>query len=158
MNKASKKIIKATILLLALILLGSSIVNAKPFTDFFKGGLIEVNNFFTEEGFKPYAKTIDFVFFSFLFIAIYMMGVRYAFKEVKKPERAIAVLLGLMSAFLLVLGGWSSTLLLPYIHWILYFLLFLFYWWLSKFIPNTLRWILSIILLILLIIILYSWL
>jgi len=158
MKITNKKWISVSILALTLVLSLSTITYAKPFTDSFRGGLVEINDFFTEEGFKPYSKTIDFVFFSFLFVAIYMMGVKYAFKEVKKPERAIAILLGLMSAFLLVLGGWSSTLLLPYIHWILYFLLLLFYWWLSKFIPSTLRWILNIILLIILIIILYSWL
>ena len=157
MNKANKKIITATILLLVLVLLGSFIVNAKPFTSAFTGGLIEINNFFTEEGYAPYAKTIDFFFFALLFIAVYMMGVKYAFKEVKKVEKTIAVLLGLMTAVLLVLGGWSAVLLLPYIHWILYFLLFLFYWWLSKYIPPTLRWILNIIMLVLLIIIFYSW-
>ncbi len=157
MRIQNKRLINATILLVTLILFLSTLTYAKPFTDLFRGGLIDINDFFTEDGFKPYSKAIDFVFFSFLFIAIYMMGVKYAFKEVKKPERAIAVLLGLMTAFLLVLGEWSSTLLLPYIHWILYFLLFLFYWWVSKFIPNTLRWILNIIMLVLLIIILYSW-
>ena len=149
---------KIYVILPALILLLSTLTYAKPFTDSFRGGLIEINDFFTKEGYAPYAKTIDFFFFAFLFVAVYMMGVKYAFKEVKKVEKTIAVLLGLMTAVLLVLGGWSATLLLPYIHWILYFLLFLFYWWVSKFIPNTLRWILSIIMLILLIIILYSWL
>ena len=149
---------KIYVILPALILLLSTLTYAKPFTDSFRGGLIEINDIFTKEGYGPYAKTIDFFFFAFLFVAVYMMGVKYAFKEVKKVEKTIAVLLGLMTAVLLVLGGWSATLLLPYIHWILYFLLFLFYWWVSKFIPNTLRWILSIIMLILLIIILYSWL
>ena len=147
-----------SILIFTLIFLLSSISYAKPFTNLLKGGLIEINNFFTNEGYKPYSKTIDFFFFSFLFIAIYMMGVKYAFKEVKKPEKTIAVLLGLMTAFLLVIAGFSATIVLPYIQWILYFLLFMFYWWISKFLPNTLRWILNIIMFILLMLILYSWL
>ncbi|MBS3096650.1 hypothetical protein J4480_04380 [Candidatus Woesearchaeota archaeon] len=124
-----------------------NIAYAKPYTEALKGGLVEINNFFTNEQYKPYAKTIDFFFFALLFIAIYMMGVRYAFKEVKRPEQVIAILLGLMTAFLLVLGGFSATLLLPYIQWLLYVLLFILYWWMLKGIKNKFwRFVLALLL------------
>lgn len=132
MKSPAKKLITALILIFTLILLLSTLAYAKPFTDAFKGGLLDINKFFTEEGYKPYAKIIDFFFFGLLFTAIYMMGARYAFKEIKSAERTIVVLLGLMTAFLMVLAGFSATLLIPYIHWLLYTLLFIFYWWLLK--------------------------
>ncbi|MBI2559169.1 hypothetical protein HYW20_07655 [Candidatus Woesearchaeota archaeon] len=145
--KLNKKIIIISLLLIALVVVLSSTAYAKPFTEAFKGGLIEINNFFEQENYKPYSKTIDFVFFSLLFISIYMIGVRYAFKEVKRPETLIAVLLGLMSAFLLVLGGFSATILLPYLNWLLYTLLFILYWWLLKGIKNKFwRFILALLL------------
>ena len=127
----NKKII-SVILIIALILLLSTLTYAKPFTDAFTGGLTQINDFFANEQYKAYTTAIDFFFFALLFISVYMIGVRYAFKEVKKPEKVIAILLGLMTAFLLVLGGFSATILLPYIHWLLYTLLFIFYWWLLK--------------------------
>ncbi len=145
--KLNKNLISISVLLIALVILLSSVAYAKPFTEAFKGGLIEINNFFEQENYKPYSKTIDFVFFSLLFISIYMIGVRYAFKEVKRPETLIAVLLGLMSAFLLVLGGFSATILLPYIPWLLYVLLFILYWWLLKGIKNKFwRFVLALLL------------
>ncbi len=147
MKQINKKLINAAILIIALLLLLSTISYAKPFTDALQGGLIQINSFFTGEQYKPYAKTIDFFFFALLFTAIYMMGARYAFKEVKKPEQVIVILLGLMTAFLLVLGGWSATLLLPYINWFLYTLLFIFYFWLLKGIKSKFwRFILALLL------------
>ena len=118
----NKKTITKSILIITLLFLLSTIAYAAPFTDSFRGGLLQINNFFAKEQYKPYSQVIDFFFFSILFIAIYMMGVRYAFKEVKRPEQIIAILLGLMTAFLLVLGGFSVTVLLPYVLWILYIL------------------------------------
>ena len=129
MKSVNKRGLIVTILILILL---STITYARPLTDSFRGGLIEINNFFENEGYAPYATTIDFFFFALLFIAIYMMGARYALKEVKRPEQVIVILLGLMTAFLLVLGGWSATLLLPYMLWFLYLLLFLLWWWLLK--------------------------
>ncbi len=144
--KINRKFNIALILVIMLVLL-STTTYAKPFTDAFTGGLTEINNFFANEQYKPYAKTIDFFFFALLFIAIYMMGVRYAFKEVKRPEQVIAILLGLMTAFLLVLGGFSATILLPYLHWLLYTLLFILYWWLLKGIKNKFwRFVLALLL------------
>src|SRR3989338_6670116 len=141
-----KKII-SVILIIALILLLSTLTYAKPFTDAFTGGLTQINDFFANEQYKAYTTAIDFFFFALLFISVYMIGVRYALKEVKKPEKVIAILLGLMTAFLLVLGGFSATILLPYIHWLLYTLLFIFYWWLLKGIKSKFwRFILALLL------------
>jgi len=132
----NKKLINVMILVFALILILSTVVYAAPITDAFRGGLIRFNSFFENEGYAPYATTIDFVFFALLFTAIYMMGARYAFKEIKKPEQVIVILLGLMTAFLLVLADISATVLLPYIHWLFYLLLFLLFWWLLKGMQN----------------------
>src|SRR3989338_5062509 len=147
MKKQAKKLRNVMIWIFMFILLFSTITYAKPFTDAFRSGLIQINDFFSKEQYKPYATAIDFFFFALLFISIYMMGTRYAFKEVKKPEKVIAILLGLMTAFLLVLGGFSATILLPYIAWILYTLLFILYWWLLKGIKNKFwRFILALLL------------
>ncbi len=147
MRTPNKKSITALISVLSLILILSTITYARPFTDAFKGGLLQVNDFFGEEQYKPYSKVIDFFFFSLLFIAVYMMGARYAFKEMKRPETLIVILLGLMSAFLMVLGGFSATVLLPYIHWLLYALLFILYWHLLKGIKNKFwRFVLALLL------------
>ena len=132
MKNINKKPITKSVLIIALLLLLSATAYAKPFTDAFKGGLMQINDFFAGEQYKPYSQAIDFFFFALLFISVYMIGVRYAFKEVKKPEKIIAIVLGLMTAFLLVLGGFSATILLPYIHWLLYTLLFILYWWMLK--------------------------
>lgn len=146
MKTRSKKPAFVSILTLTLVILLSAIAHARPFTDAFKGGLTEISGFF-ESGYAPYTKAIDFFFFSLLFIAIYLMGVRYAFKDVKRPEQAIAILLGFMTAFLLVLGGFSVTILLPYIHWVLYALLFVLYGWLLKGIKSRLwRFVLALLL------------
>ena len=105
----------------AFVLLVSSSSYSITFTD----ALTQVNSFFEEEQYKPYANTIDFFFFALLFISVYLIGVRYAFKEVNKPEKVIAVLLGLMSSFLLVKNDVSIILLLPYLKWFLYLLMFI---------------------------------
>ncbi|MBI2653534.1 C1 family peptidase [Candidatus Woesearchaeota archaeon] len=147
MKPNHKKLITAMILIVVSVLTLSIIAYAKPFTDSFQGGLVQINDFFTKEKYKPYSKAIDFFFFALLFVSIYMMGVRYAFKEVKQPERVIAILLGLMTAFLLVLADISVTALLPYIQWFLYLLLFILYWWLLKFIKSPFwRFILALLL------------
>ncbi len=140
---------KPIIIVLSIILL-STAANALPFTSVFTGGLLQINNFFSGRQYEPYAQAIDFFFFSLLFIAIYMMGARYAFKEVKRPEQVIVILLGLMTAFLLVLAGISAVILLPYIHWLFYVLLFILYWWMLKGIQNKFwRFVLALLLTIL---------
>ncbi len=147
MKILNKKLTSSLILIFILL---STVIYARPVTDIFSGGLIQINNFFENEGYAPYAKAIDFFFFSILFIAIYMMGARYAFKEIKRPEQVIVILLGLMTAFLLVLADISAVILLPYIQWLLYTLLFILYWWLLKGIQNKFwRFVLALLLTIL---------
>ena len=157
MNKANNKLRNASILIFMLFLF-SITAYAKPFTDSFRGGLIQINDFFASEQYKAYAAAIDFFFFSFLFIAIYMMGARYAFKEVKRPEQVIVILLGLMTAFLMVLGGFSATILLPYMNWLLYVLLFILIWLMLKSIKSKFWRFVLALLLTLLIIGLLQWL
>src|SRR3989338_10855123 len=124
---------KSVLIFALLLIILSSSAFARPVTDSiagaFGGGLLQINNFFEGRQYEPYSKAIDFFFFAFLFTAIYMMGARYAFKEMKRPEQVIVILLGLMTAFLLVLADISATVLLPYIHWLLYLLLFMLFWW-----------------------------
>ena len=150
MDIKNNRIIIALNLLIIFTLL-STIAFARPVADAafdsMRGGLSQIHNFFAGRQFEPYAKAIDFFFFSFLFIAIYMMGARYAFKEIKKPEQVIVILLGLMTAFLLVLADISAVALLPFIHWLFYILLFILYWWLLKGIKNGFwRFILALLL------------
>lgn len=158
MEKSKMKLISISVLILTLIILFSSITYARPVTDIFGNGLLQINNFFVQGQYNAYATAIDFFFFSLLFIAIYMMGARYAFKEVKRPEQVIVILLGLMTAFLLVMGGFSATILLPYIHWLLYLLLFISLWHLLKGIKNKFWRFLLALLLTLLIIGFFAWL
>src|SRR3989338_3968386 len=114
---------KRAMIFLALFLLLLTPVFARPVFDAafdnVRGGLSQIHNFFAGRQFEPYAKAIDFFFFAILFIAIYMVGARYAFKEIKRPEQVIVILLGLMTAFLLVIGGFSIILVLPYLNWFL---------------------------------------
>ncbi|MBI2101223.1 hypothetical protein HYT53_01305 [Candidatus Woesearchaeota archaeon] len=124
MKSLNKKIINASILLIALIVLFSTITYAKPFTDVLRDSLTRINDFFAQENYKPYAKTIDFFIFSIIFISIYLIGVRYAFKEVKRPEQAVAIVLGFTTAFLFVLRDYSITSLLPYMQYLLYAFIF----------------------------------
>src|SRR3989338_6664133 len=146
----NRKMIVLIISILLLVIL-SSFVSAMPITDSiagaFGGGLIQINNFFESRQYEPYSKAIDFFFFALLFTAVYMMGARYAFKEMKRPEQVIVILLGLMTAFLIVLADISATVLLPYIHWLFYVLLFTLYWWLLKGIKNPFwRFVLALLL------------
>ena len=152
-NFNKRKMIIPLVSILLLIALSSSAF-ARPVTDSiagaFGGGLLQINNFFEGRQYEPYSKAIDFFFFAFLFTAIYMMGARYAFKEMKRPEQVIVILLGLMTAFLLVLADISATVLLPYIHWLFYLLLFILFWWLLKGIKNPFwRFLLALLLTIL---------
>src|SRR3989344_5485898 len=149
----NRKMIVLIISILLLVIL-SSLVSARPITDSiagaFGGGLMQINNFFESRQYEPYSKAIDFFFFALLFTAVYMMGARYAFKEMKRPEQIIVILLGLMTAFLMVLADISATVLLPYIHWLFYVLLFFVYWWLLKGIQNKFwRFILALLLTVL---------
>ncbi|MBI2661386.1 hypothetical protein HYX09_03920 [Candidatus Woesearchaeota archaeon] len=123
-----KRITIIGMILLAMLLLSAFAVSAASLTDFVGKGLRGINNFLQSGRNNPYLKTIDFVFFSMLFVSVYMVGAKYGFKELKRPEKTIAVLLGLMTAFLLVLNNMSVVLLLPYINWVLYVLLFLLFW------------------------------
>lgn len=158
MGKSKIKVISVSILAAALVLLLSASAYAVPITEMFRGGLIQVNSFFVQEQFRAYATAIDFFFFSLLFIAVYMMGARYAFKEIKRPEQTIVILLGLMTGFLLVIGGFSATILLPYIHWILYLFLFILLWHLLKGVKSKFWRFVLALLLTLLIIGFFAWL
>lgn len=130
--KIKNKILTIALILAFLLVLLSNIAYAKPFTEGFEGVFIKINDFFEKEQYKAYAKTIDFIVFALLFTAIYMRGVKFAFKEVKKIEKVIAVVLGLTTAFLMVIGDFSIVALLPFVIWFLYFLLFVLIWWLLK--------------------------
>lgn len=137
MKISYKKLGKALTMAFAFIIF-SGIAYATSWTTFLERGLLDINNFLSSQQYTPYAKAIDFIFFSLLFIAVYLRGVRHAFKEVKRPEQFLAILLGFMTAFLLVLADISVAILLPYIHWILYVLLLAMYWWLFKWVKSSL--------------------
>ena len=135
MIKKSKKKFRMAkwlpLILLAIAL--SNIAYARTIPQGFMDGLAQINNFFANENYRPYAKTIDFAFFSLLLISIYLIGVRRAFPNVGRSEKSIAILLGLMSAFLLVVGGYSTLSLLKYlsskyIKWVILIVLFIFFW------------------------------
>ena len=113
---------------LGLAVLFSTLSYASALGDSVSKGLIALNGFFESNQYEAYASVIDFTFFSVLFISIYLIGVRYGLRQVTKPEKTIAVLLGLLTAFLLVSSGFSIGHLLPYVNWILYFLLFFIVW------------------------------
>lgn len=132
MKSTNKKIIKAGILIFALISLLSTTAYSNTFTDAFKDGLMQINDFFEKEQYEPYAKIIDLFFFALLFISIYLIGVRYAFKEVNKPEKVIAVVLGLMSALLMVSRDYSVISLIPYAPLLFYLLIFILFWLIFK--------------------------
>ena len=123
---------KLKILAILMFLLVIPIAYASPITEVFANGLIDINNFFAGKQYEPYATALDFFLFSILFVSVYMIGARYAFKEMRSPEKTIVILLGLLTGFLLVLAGFSIIVFLPYMHWILYLLLFLLLWWLLK--------------------------
>src|SRR3989338_1465804 len=143
----NQRMINIAMILIVAVLLFSTLGYAAPYTSLFENGLLSINNFFEAEQYSPYSKAIDFFFFALLFTAVYMMGARYAFKEMKRPEQIIVILLGLMTAFLMVLADISATVLLPYIHWLFYVLLFFVYWWLLKGIKNPFwRFVLALLL------------
>lgn len=125
----NNKLIILSILVFALL---ATISYAKSFTDVLGNSFILINDFFKNENYKPYSLIIDFFVFSVVFMAIYMRGVKFAFKEVTKTEKALAVILGLTTAFLMVIGGYSISKLLPFVNWLLFFLLFALIWWLLK--------------------------
>lgn len=127
-----KKIIKYALLAFAVILFVSNIAYAKPFTEAFKGGLARINSFFESGQYEAYSRVIDFFIFSVLFISLFSAGAKHVFKDIKRPERVIVIILGLITAFLLVIGGYSIISLLPFVNWFLYALIFLFWWWVLK--------------------------
>ena len=125
---------------------------ANTLSDSISNSLMVINNFFESNQYGAYASIIDFMFFSMLFISIYLIGVRYGLRQVSKPEKTIAVLLGLLTAFLLVSSGFSLGNLIPYVNWILYFLLFLIIWFALKGVQNKfLRFILALLIVLLII-------
>ena len=128
-NKNSSRAV-ILIILLAMLLLKTA--NAETLSESLTLSLEKTNDFFAREQYKAYVKTIDFFAFSLLFISVYLIGVKYAFKEVNKPEKAIALVLGLMSAFLMISQDYSITKLVAFLPFFLYFLLFALCWWLLK--------------------------
>ena len=126
------RINKKIILPVLIFSLFATIAYAKSFTDVLGESFSLINDFFKNEGYKPYSLIIDFFVFFVVFLAIYMRGIKFAFKEVTKTEKALAVILGLATAFLMVIGGYSISKLLPFVNLLLYFLLFALMWWLLK--------------------------
>lgn len=144
--KGNIKLIKLVILLVTLLILLSTFVYAKPFTEAFIGALTIIHDFFVQEQYKPFAKVIDFFVFLFLFIFVYMKGAQFAFKEVKRPEQGIVIVLGIVTAFLLVVADVSISGLLPFINWIFYILSFILSWIMLKNVRNSvLRFILALL-------------
>ena len=125
--------LKGILLAAASFALLAQAAHAAPITDAFKGALIIISNFFLGRQYEPYSTAIDFFIFSILFVALYMRGGKFLFKEIGKPERVIIILLGIVTAFLLVIAGFSIILLAPFANWILILLLFgSIFWLLSK--------------------------
>ena len=142
-----------------LLVLLSNISNAQSLSESIKENLGKFNSFLENGEYENYSKAIDFLVFSLLFISIYMIGVRYAFRQLNKPEKLIAVVLGLMSALLLVAQGKSILSLVPLIALFLYFLLFTLIWWLLKGIKSKLaRFVLALLLTLLIILLIEGWL
>lgn len=149
----------AAILLILIVILLSNIVNAQSLSEIIKENLGKFNEFLESGEYEKYAKVIDFLVFSLLFISIYMIGVRYAFRQLNKPEKLIAIVLGLMSALLLVSQGKSILSLVPLIALFLYFLLFTLIWWLLKNVKSKMgRFVLALLLTLLVILLIEGWL
>lgn len=129
--KINKKFAGFVVGIFANILLFAAAANAGISSDF-SDGLARMNEFFASNQYQAYAQTIDFIFFSLLFISVYMIGARYGLKQIGKPEKVFVVVLGVLSAFLLVSAGFSVALLVPYVQWLLYFLLFTAIWLVLK--------------------------
>lgn len=143
---------KRLLIYLGLAALYSTLSYAAPLSDSISNGLIAVNNFFESNQYEAYASIIDFMFFSILFISIYLIGVRYGLRQVSKPEKTIAVMLGLLTAFLLVSAGFSIGNLIPYVNWVLYFLLFLVLWFVLKGVQSKFyRFVLALLIMLLII-------
>ncbi|MBI2659964.1 hypothetical protein HYX07_02285 [Candidatus Woesearchaeota archaeon] len=123
---------KTLILPILIFVLLATIVYAKSFADVLGESLARINDFFKNENYKPYSWVIDFFVFFAVFLAIYMRGIKFAFKEVNKTEKALAVVLALTTAFLMILGGYSIVKMLPFLQYFLFFLLFALIWWLLK--------------------------
>ncbi len=128
MERISNKLIIYGIILLLL----PALSYADALTDNISEALLKINSFLESNQYEAYANIIDFVFFSLLLVSIYLIGAKYGFRELGKPEKTIAVLLGFLSAFLLVSGGFSIIGLIPYVGWIVYFLIFLVVWLVLK--------------------------
>ena len=156
--KPNKTLINALILMILIVLL-STIAYAQSLSEGIKDNLGRFNEFLENGEYENYAKVIDFFAFSLLFISVYMIGVKYAFRQLNKPEKLIAVVLGLMSALLLVAQGKSILSLVPLIALFLYFLLFTLIWWLLKGIKTKLgRFVLALLLTLLVILLIEGWL
>lgn len=156
--KPTKKTGTAILLILIVILL-SNIAYAQSLSEGVRDNILKFNEFLENGEYENYAKVIDFLVFSLLFISVYMIGVRYAFRQLNKPEKLIAVVLGLMSALLLVAQGKSILSLIPLIALFLYFLLFALIWWLLKGIKSKLgRFVLALLLTLLVILLIEGWL
>ncbi len=132
MPKFNIKGLRIAFLMAVMFMLLINITYARTIAEIFGNSLVAIGNFFELSQYEPYSNAIDFFLFSILFVSLYMVGAKNVFKEVKKPERVIVILLGLVTAFLLVLAGFSITLLLPYVNWLIFLLLFLFLLWLLK--------------------------
>ena len=144
--KKYKKLAGFAIILFAVMLIFAASSYA-ALTDSFSNGLITVNNFFASNEYQNYAQIIDFVVFSLLFISAYMIGARYGLKQIGKPEQVFVVVAGILSSFLLVSAGFSLAILVPYIQWLLYFLLFTAIWLLLKGIKSKfLRFLIALLL------------
>ena len=63
--KPTKNLINLTILALTLISILSTIAYAKPFTDAFKGGLTQINDFFVNEQYAvtKYSNILSFLIY-----------------------------------------------------------------------------------------------
>ena len=157
--KSTKTLINAISLMILIAILLSNIANAQSLSESVRDSIIKFNEFLESGEYENYAKVIDFIVFSLLFISIYMIGVRYAFRQLDKPEKLIAVVLGLMSALLLVAQGKSILSLVPLIALFLYFLLFTLIWWLLKGIKSRIgRFVLALLLTLLVILVIEGWL
>lgn len=146
-------------LVVLLGILFSNTVSSQSLADGIRDSFGKFNEFLENGEYENYAKVIDFLVFSLLFISIYMIGVRYVFRQLNNPEKLIAVVLGLMSALLLVAQGKSILSLVPLIALFLYFLLFTLIWWLLKGIKSKLgRFVLALLLTLLVILLIEGWL
>ena len=143
---------KRLLIYLGLSFMLSTFSYARALSDSVSNGLIAINNFFESNQYEAYASIIDFMFFSALFISIYLIGVRYGLRQVSRPEKTIAVLLGLLTAFLLVSAGFSIDNLIPYVNWILYILLFSIIWFVLKGVQSKFyRFVLALLIVLLII-------